>query len=76
LTWDPDIEIFGEVEICYSYDTSLILGKLTLFLSTLYDTYLPFALYGPSILPVVVMGTTLKKKKEVDGTPKKGSAEK
>jgi len=31
---------------------------VTLFLSTLYDTYLPFALYGPPILPVVVMGFT------------------
>lgn len=54
----PDLEIFNEVEICYNYQTSLILGKVTLFLSTLYDTYLPYALYGPPIIPVVVMGFT------------------
>ncbi|CAF1648798.1 unnamed protein product [Didymodactylos carnosus] len=54
----PEFDIFLQIELCQNYDMSLKIGKIVVMLSSLYDTYLPYGLYGPPLLPVIIMGIT------------------
>ncbi len=54
----PEFMLFVQLDLCKTYNESLILGKLSLFLSTLFNTYLPYGLYRPPVLPIIVTGFT------------------
>lgn len=51
----PIFNQFPIIQLCSNYDFSMKLGKITTILTTLFDTFLPYALYGPPIVPVVIM---------------------
>ncbi|CAF1515136.1 unnamed protein product [Rotaria magnacalcarata] len=54
----PIFDEFPTIQLCPNHDSSILLGKIATVLSTLFDTLLPFALYGPPIAPVVIMCIT------------------
>ncbi|CAF1659272.1 unnamed protein product [Rotaria magnacalcarata] len=43
----PEFEDFPKLELCKSQENSIILGKVAILLSVVYDSFLPYALYGP-----------------------------
>ncbi|CAM4938299.1 unnamed protein product [Rotaria socialis] len=51
----PEFEDFPKLELCKSQENSIILGKVAILLSVIYDSFLPYALYGPPLLPVILM---------------------
>lgn len=51
----PEFLDFRQINICWERNGPLLLGKISILLSTLYNTYLPYALYGPPIMPILVM---------------------
>lgn len=50
-----ELRSFPNLNLCQQKDQSVLLMKLTIGLSTLYNTYWPYALYGPPALPVVIL---------------------
>lgn len=53
-----EFEIFEKIDVCANFDLSLKMGKVALLLSTLFNTCVPYGLYGPPLLPVIITGTT------------------
>ncbi|CAF3672808.1 unnamed protein product [Rotaria socialis] len=51
----PQFYIFPHVDLCTNYNLSLMIGKMAVLLSTLFNTYLPYGLYGPPLIPVIIM---------------------
>jgi len=48
----------GDVELCHNYDISIKLERVAVILSILYDTYLPYGLYGPPLIPNIIISIT------------------
>ncbi|CAM4819771.1 unnamed protein product [Rotaria magnacalcarata] len=51
----PEFHDFYNLKICQSQEYVMTLGKFSILLSTLYNTYLSYALYGPPAFPVILM---------------------
>ncbi len=58
LHYYPEFEIFAKVNVCVNFNLSLKIGKVVLLLSTLFNTCIPYGLYGPPLLPVIITGIT------------------
>ena len=51
----PELLHFLKYDICVDQSFSIMLGKISLVLSTSYNIILPFILYGPPLLPILIM---------------------
>jgi hypothetical protein len=54
----PELEALPDIDLCNRYQFSRKFNKVVVIISTLYDTYLPYSLYGPPILPVIISALT------------------
>lgn len=54
----PEFALFPQIDLCGQYGLSLEIAKIVVFLSSIYNTILPFMLYGPPILPVIIVSFT------------------
>ncbi len=42
------------MNVCVNFNLSLKIGKVVLLLSTLFNARIPYGLYGPPLLPVII----------------------
>jgi hypothetical protein len=54
----PQLQNYEKIDFCELYNLSMKLGIGVVMLSTLYDAFLPYALYGFPTLPIMIMSFT------------------
>lgn len=50
----PEFNLFPTIDLCAQYGLAIKFGKFVIFLSSLYNIFLPFLLYGPPLIPVIL----------------------
>jgi hypothetical protein len=54
---NPEFYMYhADIDLCSRYDLSLKLVRLAIILSILYNIYLPYVLFGSTLLPTILMG--------------------